>query len=137
MESVTTDDIPAAILAALGVIPLIFGGGVGIYVGITALTTSSQNGWVDLGLRLAGGAAFIGAFTILVSVWFIKNNEVKLPTAILAGILVLSLFRLIEHIEKPREGYDGALLLPILLVPVLVWVLLWGIERRWNMSFSQ
>ncbi|TMT77980.1 hypothetical protein E2L06_18605 [Haloterrigena sp. H1] len=140
MKSITKYDIPAAIFALLGLIIALLGAGLGIDTGVTILTIPNHSGWVALTLLIAGGAVFFGTIITLLGILFVKNNDFKLPTAILFGALALGFLRLIavlELIEKPNAGYDGALLLSITLVPVLVWVLLWGIERHWNMSFSQ
>ena len=140
MESITKYDIPAVIVALLGLIIATLGAWLGIDTGLLILTASNYSGWVGVGLLIAGGAVFFGIIITLLGISFVKNNDFKLPTAILFGALALGFLRLItvlEFIEKPNEGYDGVLLLSITLVPVLVWVLLWGIERHWNMSFSQ
>jgi len=140
MKSITKYDIPAAIFALLGLIIATLGAWLGIDTGLLILTASNYSGWVGVGLLIAGGAVFFGTIITLLGILFVKNNDFKLPTAILFGALALGFLRLItvlELIEKPNAGYDGALPLSITLVPVLVWVLLWGIERHWNMSFSQ
>jgi len=89
---------------------------------------------------MAGGAVLFGTVATLLGIGFVYGNEFKLPTSIVSGILIRALVHLayvLEFVYLPREVYETALRLSILLVPVLTWCILWGVEWYWNVSFSQ
>lgn len=99
---------------------------------------TNYTGWWLLLFMVGGCAAIVGLFAIPLGVWFVRNNEFKLPTAILTGVLALGLLRLIMVFDpiEPPPTYDTIARL-LLLVPVLSWLVLSWLEWYWNTSFSQ
>lgn len=134
MDSITIYDIPAVIIALLGVPLLLFGG----WLGMGTLLSTNHNDWVMVTILIVICSVFAGLAAILFGVWFIREREFRRPMAIFSGILTVGFLRLIEILEFVEIlRYDAAVQLLIVSVPVLVWVLLRGLELRWEINFSQ
>lgn len=101
---------------------------------------TNYSGWWRLSVIISGLVATIGLIALLFGSWSVMNNEFKLPTAFLSGLLVAGLLRAIIIIttEPPRPADNPAILaLMIPTVGILIWYLLTRAEQHWDLSFSQ
>ncbi|QCS44753.1 hypothetical protein [Natrinema versiforme] len=134
-------DIPSVIIALLGVPLLLIGGWLGIDT-IARMhrlrSNTTQTGGEGMAIIIVLCSVFAGLAAILFGIWCVKENKFKHPMAVYSGLLTVGFLKLIEIVEFIETlRYDAIVQLLTLSIAVLVWCLLWGIELRWEMSFSQ